>query len=138
MQELQRNGGCAVSIILICGGRDYSDKQRFCHFMDREHSVYAFTHVIHGACNLKKRIGADWMADEWAKARGIQPVACEALWDKQGNRAGPIRNRRMAELRPHWAYAFPGGSGTASMIGILEELGIDVIRVPAQGEESSL
>jgi YspA, cpYpsA-related SLOG family len=113
-----------MSIVLVCGGRDYADKAFLERFMDREHGVHVLTHVIHG--NYR---GADKLAHNWALSRGVQPVACEANWPKQGRKAGPLRNRRMAELRPHWAYAFPGGGGTAGMVEILKEFEIEVFVV---------
>lgn len=110
--------------VLICGGRDYRDKRAFDTFMDSQHHVYAFTHVIHGGAP-----GADTLADEWALSRGVQAIRCPANWDKHGKSAGPIRNRRMAELLPDWLYAFPGGRGTANMIATAKERGIDVMEV---------
>jgi hypothetical protein len=110
-----------VSIVLVCGGRDYTDKAFFDAFMDREHGVYVITHVIHGAYR-----GADTLAHNWALSRGVQPIACEANWKLQGKRAGPLRNLRMAELRPHWGYAFPGGGGTAGMVDLLREREIEI------------
>ena len=107
--------------ILVFGGRDFGQLGRFISVMDDLHRRFRFTHVIHGACNLKKRIGADWMADEWARAHGVQPVACDALWDfhrEQGNfrRAGPIRNDAMLGLQPEFGLMCPGGTGTADML----------------------
>jgi hypothetical protein len=107
--------------ILVFGGRDFDQITRFGNRMDALHARFSFTHVIHGACNLKKMTGADWMADEWAKANGVQPVACEALWEfhrRRGNfrSAGPIRNDAMLGLLPEFALKCPGGTGTDDML----------------------
>lgn len=110
-------------IVLVCGGRAYDDATFLIQFMDAQHKIYRFTHVLHGNAR-----GADTLADAWAVARGIQPVACKALWSYHGPRsAGPIRNSAMAALNPHIVIAFPGGSGTAHMVSIARERGIKVI-----------
>jgi hypothetical protein len=101
--------------VLVCGGRDYDDREAFDSFMDRLAAQYKaagdpITHVIHGDYR-----GADTLADEWAVARGIQPVACKALWVKFANGAGPRRNRLMLMLNPDVLVAFPGERGTADM-----------------------
>jgi hypothetical protein len=102
-------------MVLVFGGRDYDDKEAFDSFMDRLAAQYKaagddITHVIHGAYR-----GADTLADEWAVAHGIQPVACKALWVTYANAAGPRRNRLMLMLKPDVAVAFPGGRGTEDM-----------------------
>jgi len=59
------------------------------------------------------------MAHRWAKKRGVQPVAMEALWDTDGDAAGTRRNARMyAFARPSLIVAFSGGRGTANMMKI--------------------
>jgi len=108
--------------ILVCGGRDYADRAFLEKFLDNQHGVFAFTHVIHGDAP-----GADKLAHHWALSRGVQAIACPANWAAHGRKAGPLRNRRMAELLPDWVYAFPGGAGTASMVKIAQERGIDVM-----------
>ena len=110
-----------MSIVLVCGGRDYDDREFLDAYLDAENRLYNFSHVIHGGYD-----GADTLAHRWALRNGIQPVVCEANWKLYGSKAGPIRNMRMAELKPHWAYAFPGGPGTQGMIEILQGLGIEV------------
>lgn len=114
--------------ILVCGGREYAQKAHFEKFMDEQHHVFGFTHVIHGGAP-----GADTLADTWARSRGVQTVVCHANWGKQGNAAGPIRNRRMAELLPDMVLAFPGGAGTANMIKTAEERGLHVRHVTGEG-----
>lgn len=108
---------------LVCGGRDFDDIGFLIEFMDVQHALRGFTHILHGNAR-----GADTIADSWAMSRGIQPVRCPALWGYYGSKsAGPIRNGAMALLRPHIVIAFPGGSGTASMLRIAKERGIEII-----------
>jgi hypothetical protein len=41
-----------------------------------------------------------------------------AEWERLGRKAGPIRNQRMLEEgKPDLVVAFPGGTGTAGMMG---------------------
>ena len=59
------------------------------------------------------------MSHRWAKLRGIQPVAMEALWDAEGDPAGTKRNQRMYDFtKPDLVVAFSGGTGTANMMKI--------------------
>jgi len=99
--------------ILICGGRDLTNRAAFGHAM----SIFIQCHgkprmVIHGAAR-----GADTIAGEWAKAEGIQVVTVPANWEGDGMSAGPKRNQLMLDLlEPDIVVAFPGGFGTADMV----------------------
>jgi hypothetical protein len=112
--------------VLVCGGRDYEDESAIQKALDERHRVISFTHLIHGDCS-----GADRIAAKWARVHGVQPVACEALWNF-GRSAGPIRNRRMLELSPDLVIAFPGGIGTADMMRQAREANIDVWQPTSQ------
>lgn len=61
--------------------------------------------------------GVDWLANQWAKAHGIEVRTEYALWDVHGKMAGPIRNRVMAEMGDA-LIAIPEGKsrGTRNMI----------------------
>ena len=107
--------------VLVCGGRDYRDRDTIRRVLSEQHAVIAFTHLIHGACE-----GTDLIAAKWAEDNGVQPVACKALWWKQNKAAGPIRNRRMLDLEPHLLIAFPGGKGTANMVKQAKEANVQV------------
>lgn len=108
--------------VLVCGGRQYSDKERLFAVLDAAHAAQAITEIIHGAA-----VGADSMAGEWAQARGVPVRAFPADWDTHGRKAGPLRNQQMlVEGRPDEVIAFPGGRGTANMTGQARELGVRV------------
>jgi hypothetical protein len=108
---------------LVCGGREFRDRTWAYEFLDSQARIDPPDYVIHGNCR-----GGDLIADEWAASRGIQPVACRALWGYWGNKkAGPIRNGAMAGLEPHLVIALPGGAGTANMVRIAKARGIRVI-----------
>ncbi len=75
------------------------------------HSQRPFSVVIHGNAP-----GADSLAGEWARARGVPVEAYPAEWDLYGRAAGHLRNRQMLdEGEPDIVIAFPGGRGTADM-----------------------
>ncbi len=73
------------------------------------------------------------MGGGWATARGIATQVFPADWDTLGRKAGPIRNVQMLEEgRPDLIIAFPGARGTAHMMRISREAGVEVIEVPAE------
>jgi len=105
--------------ILICGGRDFSDR-------DWMQTVIAFTVPSCIITGMAK--GADRLAYDLAKELNI-PVECyPADWDTYGKSAGYRRNEQMLkEGRPNKVIAFPGGRGTAHMIKIAKEAGIRTV-----------
>ena len=107
--------------LLVCGGRDYTDKEAVWNLLDRAHAKFNITHLIHGDAK-----GVDRLAGEWANARGVQEVSCPANWARFKNAAGPIRNQYMAELDPNALIAFPGGKGTKNMVEQAARHGITV------------
>jgi hypothetical protein len=73
---------------------------------------------------------ADTLAVEWATNRGVPFDVYMADWESLGRKAGPIRNQRMlVEGKPDLVVAFPGGNGTAGMVALARNAGVDVIMV---------
>lgn len=80
--------------------------------------------------------GADALGERWAHTRGIPVKRFPADWSKYGDRAGPLRNRAMAEyVFEHSAPWRPGGlvavwdgrsRGTLNMIDTARALGLRV------------
>lgn len=112
--------------VLVCGGRDYADWDSLRDTLDRLHVETPIALVIHGAAR-----GADSLADEWAKSRGVPRLPRPAKWKELGKPAGPIRNAEMLKDRPDLVVAFLGGAGTADMVRKAEAAGVLVMRVPA-------
>lgn len=134
--------------ILVCGGRDYGTRRSDYHVLSAEErqkaDELAFAHrntltlflndlnsergpfnlVITGGAR-----GADTLAVNWARVRGIQDVICNANWEKYGKRAGYIRNAAMLYLQPDLVVAFPGGRGTEAMVKLASEAGVEVLSV---------
>lgn len=96
--------------LLVCGGREFSDRGYLENFLDTLQDGEGFTTLIHGAAR-----GADRLAGMWAKSRGLKVIEVPAEWDRYGRAAGPIRNNEMLKHSPDLVVAFPGGAGTAHM-----------------------
>lgn len=96
--------------VLVCGGRDYQNRDILFRILDASHAGQPIDFIIHGAAR-----GADTLAQEWADDRGVACLQFPADWKKDGKAAGPIRNRRMLLEEPDLLIAFPGGRGTADM-----------------------
>lgn len=114
-----------MTIVLVCGGRDFGDYQLLARVLDQLHAESRFTKLIHGAA-----FGADRMAGHWAALRGIPVEAYPADWYAHGKSAGPIRNAMMLRLgKPDLVIAMPGGAGTADMVRKAIAAGTHVIIV---------
>jgi UDP-N-acetylmuramoylalanine-D-glutamate ligase len=127
--------------ILVCGGRDYGNREELFLILDRLHGATPFTVLIHGGAK-----GADALAAAWAEARRVDTNAYPALWgdlsqpdalikhSRSGRaydaRAGFRRNQTMLDLgKPDLVVAFPGGSGTQDMVDRAKAAGVRMIHV---------
>lgn len=123
--------------ILICGGRDFNDweffattmheieKERSIHFNPDDNWLPSDFEIISGMAK-----GADTLAVDYAVINWLKLHEFPADWNKHGRSAGPIRNIQMLkEGRPDLVVAFPGGRGTAHMVKIAKEAGVEVIEV---------
>lgn len=124
--------------LLVCGGRDYQDRQFVFDSLDKILAKRVVTLVIHGACQGRdgKLRGADRWADEWAQERGIERLPCPADWEQHGPKAGPLRNAHMLTLQPDGVAAFPGGRGTEGMARLASKAGISLWR-PASSNKNA-
>jgi len=97
---------------IVCGGRDFTDREWVYAHLDRLHKQYSFHRIIQGGAR-----GVDELARDWCASRMVEYDNVPADWKTLGNAAGPIRNQRMVdEYRPDGCIAFPGGRGTADMM----------------------
>lgn len=107
--------------LLVCGGRDFFDAERMHRLLD----LIWPTIVIHGCAR-----GADAMAANWAVKNGVPHQCFRADWQSLGKRAGHVRNRQMlVEGKPDMVLAFPGGVGTANMIGQAMQAGVPTVEL---------
>ncbi len=97
--------------VIVCGGRDFNDRDYLFAVLDEFHDVWSITTVIHGGAR-----GADALGAEWAQERGLKVRVVRADWARYGKSAGPIRNGVMLCLNPDAVIAFPGGAGTRNMV----------------------
>lgn len=124
-------------VLLVCGGRDYADRDRVFAVLDAVAARATIERLRHGACGLdeedpidvRRMRGADRWAHEWALARGVTPDAVPARWKALGRRAGPERNGRMLVDGALGLVAFPGGAGTTDLSRRAEVAGLEVWRV---------
>jgi len=89
--------------ILVCGGRHYSNRAFLFLTLDDIKPNF----IVSGAAP-----GADTLAIEYAKDRGIAYDAMPANRNKYGGAAGPIRNKAMLDAHPdiEMVVAFEGGA----------------------------
>lgn len=124
--------------IIVCGGRTYDDAVFLYDWLDRFRAAEEVIRVVQGCAP-----GADTIAKAWAEDRGIEVIDVPAEWKdlshhdavifhgRDGDydaRAGFRRNLKMAtDYHASYCIAFPGGRGTASMVAIAKDCGIDVL-----------
>jgi hypothetical protein len=111
--------------VLVCGGRDYSDRRYVYEVLDAAHAANPIIMLIAGGAN-----GADALAVDWARMTQVPQLVYPADWEKHGRKAGPLRNQQMLdEGKPHMVIAFPGGRGTADMVKRADAAGVPVVRI---------
>ena len=109
-------------IVLVCGGRDYTDRDFLRVALDTLSERKGNVTILHGGCHT----GADSLAEEWAASRERPSIIVRAEWSKYGKSAGPRRNAIMLHYIPDGVVAFPGGSGTLDMCRKAEDAGFAV------------
>lgn len=108
--------------VIVCGGRDYRDRNAVFNALDRLHAKRGIELVIHGGAR-----GADCLAQQWADERGIPCRTYQAMWNLHGRSAGPRRNQQMIDDgTPDGVVAFPGGVGTRDMVERARRAGLTV------------
>lgn len=117
-------------IVLVTGGRNYSDIDRVFETLDQVDAKTPITRIVVGDAR-----GADEFAAEWTAARCRACVIYKADWLKHGRSAGPRRNQKMLDdSKPSLVVAFPGGSGTADMVSRATKAGVRVMTITDGGE----
>ena len=105
--------------LIIAGGRYYCFTEADLKFLD-EKFLGEVTEVVSGAAT-----GADKCGELWANCNGILIQQFPAEWDMYGRRAGPLRNKQMAEYADA-VVLFPGGKGTDSMYNLAKRYGLEI------------
>lgn len=105
--------------IIIAGSRTVSETQvrealEWCPW------IGFVTCVVSGGAK-----GADQFGEKWASENGLEIKQFLAEWDKHGKRAGPLRNKVMAENAHGLVAVWDGSSrGTLSMIELAKAAGL--------------
>lgn len=121
------------SRIIVCGSRDGYDVgidvvERALTAFDRD--ISQVLHLIVGSFK-----GVDQIAWYWALRNERPCTIVHAEWSKHGKAAGPMRNERMLELfSVHAVLAFPGGTGTASMVSVARKHHIPLWHCNVRGQ----
>jgi hypothetical protein len=121
--------------LLVCGGRDYRDKELVWSTLDAAVHYADCKEIICGYSTDDKRYqGADQLAWEWAVENDFPCITYPAQWSLYGRGAGPRRNSQMADAKPDECVAFPRangewGAGTLDMISKAARAGAQVHRV---------
>lgn len=111
--------------LLVCGGRDFANVGAVESILAMIRESDGIECLIHGAAT-----GADELAREWAVRNEIPTEAYPADWAREGKAAGPLGNARMlAEAKPDFVVAFPGGRGTADMVRKAKAADVTVMQV---------
>lgn len=96
--------------VIVAGGRDFDDYPRLCDVLD--HILDPGDTIVSGCAK-----GADSLALEYARKRGLAVEEFPADWQGQGKAAGVIRNQAMAGKADVLIAFWDGKSrGTKDMI----------------------
>lgn len=105
--------------LLVCGGRNYAERNIMFRQLDKWHLCVKITVLIHGDAS-----GADTFARLWAEGRRVRVEG----YPIEHGEGGFARNQRMfSSSAPEAVMHFPGGNGTAHMVKIARIAGIDTI-----------
>ncbi len=108
--------------VLVCGCRHW---QWFEIIYGRLAKLPSDTIIIEGGAS-----GADRQARGAALDIGLEVVEFPAAWKKHGKAAGPIRNIKMLDAKPHLVIAFhddlENSKGTKHLVGEARKRGIEV------------
>lgn len=111
--------------LVVAGGRDFSNYALLCEKCDLLLRDKRNSHRIEIVSGTAR--GADRLGERYASERGYTIKRYPANWDRDGNAAGFIRNRQMAEYADGLVAFWDGQSrGTKHMISLAREKNLDV------------
>lgn len=107
--------------VIIAGGRDFDNYNQLREKCD-EIINSSLTEIISGCAK-----GADTLGERYAKERGYNLKLFPADWKTHGRKAGPIRNKQMADYGEMLIAFWDGkSSGTKNMIENAKKLNLKV------------
>ena len=96
--------------VIIAGSRNIDDYKLVVDTIMS--SGYTITEVVSGTA-----VGPDRLGEQWARANNIPIKEMPARWDLYGKKAGPVRNKAMADYADAAVIIWDGESpGTRNMI----------------------
>lgn len=115
--------------MLVCGSRDYTDRDRLFSVLDHFYRPEAqAVPAMEPVCAIIEGCarGADQFAEEWAASRGVVCLHRPADWAQHGRKAGVIRNAQMLGEHPQFVVAFLAdrskpSKGTQHMIDLAKK-----------------
>ncbi len=121
--------------VLVTGGREFANRGLVDATLDKVLAKYGDSLIIVTGAQRKlvdgKYVGADYLAEEWARSREVPYRGYPARWKKLDKAAGRERNTRMRDVeKPDACIAFPStGPGTPMMCKLMKEIGIEPWKV---------
>lgn len=115
---------------IVAGPRDCNDRELV--FNALTFAGEYITEVVSGGAK-----GVDTLGELWAAENGVPVKRFPADWDYHGRKAGPIRNRQMAEYADALiAFWDDESKGTGNMIKQARGMGLQVVVLPLSGVAS--
>ena len=98
--------------VIVAGSRDISDYKLVVDTIVSSGWVEDITEIVSGCA-----VGVDRLGEQWARANDIPVKEMPANWTLEGRKAGPMRNKQMAEYADAAVIIWDGKSaGTRNMI----------------------
>lgn len=127
--------------VLVCGGRDFTDANFIRTALENllfvGNKIPSELFIIEGAGpGVNGQPSCDQLVYEWRVANRIPGMRfpVDHVLDGPWPGAGPRRNLRMFKQgNPERGIAFPGGKGTANMVGIMKRAGLNVLELKPPG-----
>ena len=102
--------------VIIAGTREVTNYKALLNAI--ENAPFEITEVVSGCCR-----GVDQLGERWAKENGIPTKIFRANFFQYGKRAGPLRNKEMAEYADALIAIWDGKSnGTKDMINKMKRV----------------
>ena len=105
----------------VVGSRDYNNKQEIYKYLDSK--LDKISSVVSGGCPT----GADAIAQEYCKDRGISITIHYPDWKGLGKKAGFSRNRKIVTDCDVLIAWWTGSKGTENSINIAKEMGKKIV-----------
>ena len=122
--------------IIIAGTRTFSDYEKLRASCNRLLAEKQRTHTVVVISGTAR--GTDQLGERYARERGFQLRRFPADWDRDGKKAGPIRNAKMADNADALIAFWDGQSrGTKNMIETAKRKGLAIRIINLSNEKKN-